>query len=219
MRQARIITLCAAVVVALAGCEERGDEGAGSTSSQGPEETSEDRSEPSHPAARAASTFMEAVQYRDVDGAWERHLESTEQGIYCSSESFRTILDRTRDEKTETDCEDVRNFGPERRAELKQDAEFLVQILRFVCEMPEGTCVDYARKVFESQVPRSEFWAGVANYEIAKVRADGEEADVYVEYWRGKRDGAEVDRETLEMVRHEDDWYVENTFGADRSPP
>lgn len=216
MRQARIFTLFAAIVFAVSACDDGGDE-TDETSEQASSKTASE--EPNHPAARAASAFLEAVQYRDVEGAWERHVESTQRGVYCSSESFQKILERTREEKTETDCEDVRDFGPERRAALKQDAEFLVQILRFTCEMPEGTCVDYARKVFQSQFPKTDFWAGVANYSIAKVRTDEEEADIYVEYWRGNREEAELQRQTLEMVRHEGEWYVDNNFGADASPP
>lgn len=198
-----------AVVIFAAGCDE-----SGGTSESEPVETEES---PSQPSARAAAKFLEAVQYRDVEGAWEHHLESTKGGVYCSSEAFQKVLARTKKEKTERDCRDVQKFGPRRRADLKEDEELLVQILRFTCEMPDGTCIDYARKVFETQMPKSEFWARVANFEIAKVRAEDAEADVYVDYWRGERQAAEVHRRTLEMVRHEGKWYVSNTFGAE--PP
>jgi len=127
------------------------------------------------------------------------------------------VLERTKEQKTEQDCRDVRSFGPSRRAALEEDAELLVQILRFTCEMPEGTCVDYARKVFETQLPKSDFWAGVANFEISKVRAEGGEADVYVDYWRGERSSAEVERRTLEVKRHDGSWYVTDQFGASDS--
>lgn len=171
-------------------------------------EETDEPSEPSHPAVKVVESYLEAVQYRDVERAWNHHVESTERGLYCSSDAFEKVLERTREEKTERDCRDVRKVGPERRASLEEDAVLLLQILRFTCEHPEGTCRDYAREVFTTQLPKSKIWEQTGEYRIRRVEADDEETNVYVDLWRGEAAEAEIHRQNVELIRHDDRWVV-----------
>lgn len=177
------------------------------------------------PSAVAARDFLEAVQYRDVDRAWLRHVESTRRGAYCKSEAFAKVLERTRQEKTKADCDSATRVSDRERAALEDDAELLLQILRFTCEHPEGDCLDYQRRVFTSQVPQTEFWSNLENFEIRRVHPGEDEtaerADVYVDYWTGKRDEASIEHRTITLRKIDDEWLVETTFGEPESvePP
>jgi hypothetical protein len=162
---------------------------------------------------RRARAFLKAVQYRDVERAFDQHLEQTDQGVYCASDGFQKVLERTRDEKTEKDCEDARKMSPQARAALEDDAELLVQILRFACEQPEGTCRDYARQVFTSQLPRTDFWRGLENFEIREVHREGASATAYVDYWTGAKSEASLQRRALKLRRVDGDWVVATSFG------
>lgn len=176
---------------------------------------SEDGDTAPPPARQTARGFLKAVQYGDVERAWEMHVASTEQGAYCQSKAFADVLEKTRETMTEADCKGAKELDPTRRASLAADARLLVQILRFACEYPDGDCVDYQKQVFTSQMPESSLGTGLGNFEIGELRTDGDTATVYVDYWKGKRDETSVHRESLELRRMDGEWAVTTTFGPE----
>ena len=163
---------------------------------------------PSHPAADRARAFLEALQYEDVERAYDHHVKSTEHGVYCRSESFQTVLERTRRRKTETDCEDARTLSPRRRASLEADAELLVQILRFTCEHPEGDCRDYAERVFKSQWPKSRLWRRLDGFELKRVEFHDDETAVYVDVIEQTGDEDSISHRSLTLEQYDGRWYV-----------
>jgi len=164
------------------------------------------------PAEQTARGFLKAVQYGDFERAWKLHVASTRQGAYCRSESFADVLARTREEMTEADCEGARGLDPTRRANLADDAQLLVQILRFACEHPDGECLDYQREVFTSQMPNSTLAGALDAFEVGEVRVDGATATVYVDYWSGERENADVHHQSLQLERVGGTWVVTTTF-------
>jgi hypothetical protein len=169
-----------------------------------------------HPAAERVRSFLQAIQYRDVERAYQLHVESTEQGIYCSSDSFKKVLERTRKRKTKTDCRDARKLSDRRRAALENDAELLVQILRFTCEQPDGDCRDYARRVFTSQWPESRLWQRLDDFELKRVDPRDGEAVVYVDVVRKHEGTRRVFHRSLTLKRYGGEWYVADQPGRAR---
>lgn len=170
---------------------------------------------PDPPSVRALEAFLKATKYRDVEGAFEHHVESSRQGVYCQSKSFQRVLKRTRQRKTAADCRDVRALPHSKRSALKDDAELLVQILRFVCEHPDGGCVDYAREVFATHLPTTTFWKSLGDWEIRRVKHNKEEnpgrATVYLDI--RPRDGGEVQHRSIQLRRVDGRWLVGDQFG------
>lgn len=193
-------------IFATAGCDSTKPAGEKSSG-----QTSEGEASP-HPARRVARRFLEAVKYRDVDGAFRAHIESTSQGAYCRTDAFHRVMERTRREKTKFDCRDARKLDARERAALDDDAALLVQILRFTCENPEGDCLDYQERVFESHLPSTVFWSQLDGYEITQFRVDGSHADAYIDFWHGERRGGNLRHRTLELQKVQGGWVVATRF-------
>lgn len=164
-------------------------------------------------ARRAAEDYLTALQYGDEDAAFKNHVETTPQGTWCGSEGFEKILERMRKGADEKECRRAEILTDARPEELDDKAMMLLQTMRFVCENPEGTCQDYAKKTFSSRLTQLESERGkLSNYIIQRESpdADGERVTLYVDLDYGS---PPIKRAAIHMKKIESRWFVEDDPG------
>ena len=130
-----------------------------------------------HPARPVVEQFAAAVVAGDVEQIFATHVDSTPQGAFCRKE-FRDILEKART-LDEAGCattialhEEVSGLN-----DLAPDeVQLALQTGRWVCENPRGTCVDYARTVFEQSLQHSEFADPVTVVSVEEVVGDASNA-------------------------------------------
>lgn len=170
---------------------------------------------PEHPAGRRAARFLDALKYGDVQTAARLHVESTSDGFYCRSESFRKALERAREKRSDEACREVDTVAGPALSEVDDAARLLVQLLAVVCEDPEADCADYGHRVLRANADTWPSWTrDIAAYRVVRT-VDGERGTiVYVDL---DRSGAtEIDHRTLRMVEVGGEWYVAQRLLPDR---
>ncbi len=165
MRWSRGLTGCAVVFAcAVSACER-------------PQETT------TREVRAATATFLDALKYGDAQALVDAHIEGSPRSQWCTSESFRAVLESVRARKPSAqECTQVRR-AMRAGEEVTDEERLMLQTVRFICEEPNGRCHDYARRVFTSQLEDAPLWrARPTSYTIREVtlRGDGRAA-VYVD--------------------------------------
>lgn len=130
-----------------------------------------------HPARDVVEQFAGAVVAGDVEQIFATHIDSTPQGEFCRKE-FRDILEKART-LDEAGCATTTALHAEVAGlnDLAPDeVQLALQTGRWVCENPRGTCVDYARTVFEQTLQRSMFAEPMTVVSIDEVVGDASNA-------------------------------------------
>ena len=135
--------------------------------------------EAEHESRNVVDQFALALQYGDIAGMFAAHVDSTQQGEFCRK-SFRDLLDRSRELSAEG-CEQVRSLTSGNK-EMPDELALAVQTGRWACEHPKGTCVDYARTVFEQAVAASDLSAEpLSSVRVRQLNGDATSAVAYVD--------------------------------------
>ncbi len=114
---------------------------------------------PERDAREATTRYLEAWRFKDVQALYDAHAESSARGTYCTSSAFATLHDRVKRTSSPQACAEARAAGTDPK-ELDPETALLLQVVRFVCEEPEGTCRDYQRRVFDAALDASPAWSG-----------------------------------------------------------
>ncbi len=104
--------------------------------------------ESAHASSEVAHSFVEALRYGDRVGLYAAHVESTDQSEWCRHE-FKNLLAKARSEVEPEDCGELRAMSNADLVELPDELRLAVQVSRWTCENPAGSCRDYSRSVFE----------------------------------------------------------------------
>lgn len=132
-----------------------------------------------HPAHAVVAQFADGVVAGDVEQVFATHIDSTLQGDLCRKE-LRDILDKARTLDAEGCATTVALYN-QVASRAPDELEFALQTGRWVCENPQGTCVDYARDVFVQAFAVSKFAPPVELVSIVEVTGDATDAAAIVE--------------------------------------
>ena len=142
-----------------------------------------------HEAFTALDAYLEAFVYGDAKGAFSRHVASSGQSVWCESERFAAALAALRTRRDEASCQAANAVTEDRAAleELDAQQQLMMQTLRFLCEQPEGSCRDYAERVYRSSLASAPLWrARPTAYHIEAIKPEGARgASAYVTLKRG----------------------------------
>ncbi|QDG54683.1 hypothetical protein FIV42_29250 [Persicimonas caeni] len=113
--------------------------------------------------------------------------------------------------KTDAECQRVEAIEPREVMGLPEESQLLIQIIRYVCEVPDATCSGYGQRVLESHLTghldQPTFVWSIDDWEIQKVIGDEASAVVYVDLV-GAGDTDDIAHETLAMKKVGNVWYV-----------
>lgn len=126
---------------------------------------------PERSAREAATRYLEAWRFKDTEALFAAHAESSARGTYCASPAFAALHDKVKRTSSPGACAEARAAGPAPEG-LDPEAALLLQLVRFVCEEPEGDCRGYQRRVFDAALEVSPAWAGA----LERAEVDSVEA-------------------------------------------
>lgn len=133
------------------------------------------------PAKEATAAMLNALQYRDLSGVYTQHIESTGRATYCASMPFHRLMDRVKKSKPDAKaCSQAKATSG--ATSLDDELKLFFQVVRFICEHPEGTCRDYGRLLFEQQLKQSALWRRpLSSYRIVRTTHQKAHSVVYVD--------------------------------------
>lgn len=168
--------------------------------------------ESAHPASETVQSFADALQYGDRAALFAGHVDSTDQGEFCRSE-FRKLLEKAQAEVRTEDCQRVRSLTTTDLGAMADELRLAVQVTGWSCENQKGSCVDYAKTVFDQaldehpltkQKPKS--------VEVRRVFGDESSAAAYLDITSA--DGG-VEHRTLKLKKVGVGWRVTQGFLAE----
>ena len=156
-----------------------------------------------HPAQQTASRFAQALKYADDQALFSLHVESSPQGTYCVSPQWARLRDGALKRADPTTCAQARALTralaqqpdeptdeptgeptDDPQDDSSEDAQLALmsQLMRFVCEQPQGSCRDYAQAVFLSELRRAPLYPHRPKaITLQQLLERGDEAVVYLD--------------------------------------
>lgn len=175
-----------------------------------------------HPAQEAVLGLLDGIKYGDVTAVYMHHKESQpSESTYCRSTQFKRFLPKVKASANKESCAQAKRLtSPESNEPLDDELELLMQVTRFVCEVPQGDCLSYGKMVFYSQLEQQPlFIERPQSVKIHKIMGKEDKAVAYVELTYGSGASLKVEPRTLNLRLIKGKWFVMTSITELLSPP
>jgi len=159
-----------------------------------------------HAARPDLDSFLDALEFGDVDRLFELHVDSTTFSTWCTAE-FRAIIEKAQKRRDDEECARLGEIGASDLDAMADELRLAVQVAAFACQQPRGTCTEYGERVFRQAVAERGITARrPASHKVRRLFGDESKAAAYVELTFA--DGA-TEQRILEMRRLGNRWRVD----------
>lgn len=166
-----------------------------------------------HPAQGAVQGFLDGIKYGDVTAIYLHHSESLpSHSTYCRSTQFKRFLPKVKASANEASCAQAKRVtSPDSNEPLDDELELLMQVTRFVCEVPQGDCLSYGKMVFYSQVEQQPlFIERPQSVKIHKIINKKDQAVAYVDLVYAADGPLKIQPRTMSLKLVKGKWLVLN---------
>ncbi len=161
---------------------------------------------PTHESEKTLSAALQAVQYRDVDGVVNNHVESTDLSVYCTDGPMSRLWEKAGSVAEGGRCATIDEVSAEELDSAPDELRFLLQVVRFRCEGPNRTCADYGARAIADGAQASPLWAApMKGWTVKKYLGDESRAVAYVDV---ELETGVVHR-AIKLRRYGEGWRIE----------
>jgi hypothetical protein len=135
-----------------------------------------------HESLPTLESALEALRYGDLDRFVELHVEASEASVYCAEPAMKRLWEKAGTVAESGRCGGLDGVDGESLDETPDELRFLLQVVRFRCENPNGTCAAYGATALRDGASRSPLVTGtISGWEVRKHLGDDAQAVAYVD--------------------------------------